>query len=337
MGPGMDLAMSLAGVLLVVVVIIAAQLWATSKATKTLEGSVTKSADEYIIQNEHLRAQITELTNSANAQTVRTGRLDVQLKESQAGLEAKARELSAAVEALSEESRRLAEARSALKNAQRDVAFARNEIETEKQRNARLTLQLADEARNRQIAERNLKDSLQREVVVTNKLKTLQSPTNDKPPLITISDAAFRTFKEGSAEIQPELQQYLANLTKELYITRSRYGADVVEIAGHTDELRLGPSKRQGCNIDKELLEVLNGRRDIKSLVPCDNVGLGMARAVAVVNELKSLGVEKDFVLLPLSAGPTIDTGDKLASGDQSGISNPARRRIEIRLRRHGE
>jgi hypothetical protein len=56
-----------------------------------------------------------------------------------------------------------------------------------------------------------------------------------------------------------------------------------------------------------------------------------------VVNELKKLGLGAQFTLLPLSAGSVIGVNGMLAAGDQLVISDPSRRRIEIRLRRFGE
>ncbi len=164
-------------------------------------------------------------------------------------------------------------------------------------------------------------------------MKSIENKLNDKPPLITVSDAKFHTFEEGSAVISVELRELLANIAKQLYALRDRYQANVVEIIGHTDEVRFGSTKRQ-CNLDDSLLEVLNGRKDTRALLPCDNVGLGMARATAVVDELKRLGLGRDFVLLPLSSGAAIDTNETIASGSQMSTSLPARRRIEIRLRR---
>ncbi len=62
-----------------------------------------------------------------------------------------------------------------------------------------------------------------------------------------------------------------------------------------------------------------------------------MARATAVVEELKRLGLQNDFTIVPLSAGSAIDLDGSLAPGNQYGVPVPDRRRIEIRLRRTGE
>jgi len=85
------------------------------------------------------------------------------------------------------------------------------------------------------------------------------------------------------------------------------------------------------------LLEVLNGRKEAKVLAACDNVALGMARAAAVVNEFRKLGLTKDFTLLALSAGPAISMEEALSPGNRGRTADPARRRIEIRLKRRGE
>jgi flagellar motor protein MotB len=187
------------------------------------------------------------------------------------------------------------------------------------------------------MADISIQGAKQRIASLVEQQKQLESRLNDRPPLITISDARFRTFEEASAEISPELSQFLRTLVPTLYKLREQYGAHVVEVTGHTDEIRIGASRRQSCNLDQELLPTVNGKKPARLLEACDNVGLGMARATAVVNELRSLGLASSFWLLPLSAGQAIDTDGTLATGAQVVTSSPARRRIEIRLRRLGE
>jgi hypothetical protein len=64
-----------------------------------------------------------------------------------------------------------------------------------------------------------------------------------------------------------------------------------------------------------------------------DNVGLGMARAVAVARALKAAGVDKGWTIVPLSAGPFLKPNDQVTDGKRKG-ADEAERRIEIRLRR---
>ena len=108
------------------------------------------------------------------------------------------------------------------------------------------------------------------------------------------------------------------------------YRVDVIEVVGHTDEL--GIAARPSI-LDKELLPILRGDGDIKKLVPGDNAGLGLARAVAIVDVLKRDGRLKEFRILPLSGAQLVQTDETLSTGVQTG-ADPKRRRIEIRMRK---
>jgi hypothetical protein len=116
-----------------------------------------------------------------------------------------------------------------------------------------------------------------------------------------------------------------------LLLERARqYGVTTIEVIGHTDEQKIAP---RNSNLDALLLDtVRNNAGNVSSLVPADNAGLGLARATAVVQVLLSDERLKGYTLLPLSGGHLIAVDDRLTSG--GGGDDPARRRIEIRLRR---
>jgi hypothetical protein len=61
-----------------------------------------------------------------------------------------------------------------------------------------------------------------------------------------------------------------------------------------------------------------------------------MARAVSVVVALKRLGLDRQFSIIPLSAGQAVDIGDTVPTGLEP-ADDRRRRRIEIRLRRTRE
>ena len=158
---------------------------------------------------------------------------------------------------------------------------------------------------------------------------------NDKPPLLKVNDErGVSIFAQGSAEPTPTLLQWLNAVYPVLIENGAKYGTNVIEVTGHTDELPVGQVMQERKNLDKSLLGVLNGRERSADLGACDNVGLGMARAAAVVAELTRLGLARQFTILPLSAGPSINVDGTLAEGLALPASEPARRRIEIRLRR---
>lgn len=160
----------------------------------------------------------------------------------------------------------------------------------------------------------------------------LPKPDGHKwPPIINLSDAAGYNFEVGSAELSPEFKLKLGGPITRLILDRARqYDTDVIEVVGHTDEQPIG---LRPSNLDTGLVPVLNGTADVASLVPADNAGLGLARAVSVVGLLRQNPQFSQYKLLPLSGAQLINNNGSLAT---TGI--PAdlrqRRRIEIRLRK---
>jgi endonuclease YncB( thermonuclease family) len=122
-------------------------------------------------------------------------------------------------------------------------------------------------------------------------------------------------------------------VTERLLQIIKEYDVNVIEVIGHTDEQAI---VERPSNLDKGLLPVLQGHTTVDALIPADNAGLGLARAVSVVGILtqdKRLG---GYRILPYSGAQIIDLGDKLSDGSSTGDVQK-RRRIEIRLRRAEE
>jgi hypothetical protein len=71
----------------------------------------------------------------------------------------------------------------------------------------------------------------------------------------------------------------------------------------------------------------------VSSLVPADNAGLGLARAVSVVSVLRHDPRLANYKLIPLSGAQLVNTDETLATQGAHG-DIPQRRRIEIRLRK---
>lgn len=107
------------------------------------------------------------------------------------------------------------------------------------------------------------------------------------------------------------------------------YGADIVEVIGHTDEQ---PISRTNSNLDKNAIAVLSATKSVTALEPADNAGLGLARAISVANVLRDNHELSGITVLPLSAAQLILPGDRLTSGQAGNVET--RRRIEIRIRR---
>lgn len=149
------------------------------------------------------------------------------------------------------------------------------------------------------------------------------------PPIIRLREADGYVFPSATNRISTEFAQRLrAEVVPLIERYAEEYDADVVEVIGHTDERPIGGRS----NLDEALGEYLTG--DYRPLRPADNVGLAFARAAAVARRLAPLLEERGYLVLALSAGQTLLPGDGgLADGSDPG-DNPARRTIEIRLRR---
>jgi hypothetical protein len=105
---------------------------------------------------------------------------------------------------------------------------------------------------------------------------------------------------------------------------------DVIEVVGHTDEQPIGVRL---SNLDQGLVPVLRSGAPIGSLVPADNAGLGLARAVSVVSVLRQSNLLAGYKLIPLSGAQLVNTDETLALAGMPGDIRE-RRRIEIRLRK---
>jgi outer membrane protein OmpA-like peptidoglycan-associated protein len=151
------------------------------------------------------------------------------------------------------------------------------------------------------------------------------------PPIITLSDDGF-SFAVNSADLTPQFKQRLqTEVTNQVADLVKRYNVDVVEVVGHTDEQPIRSSRNS--TLDVQAISAMAGQTPIADLVPFDNAGLGMARAIAVANALEATNKLGGIKILPLSGAQMIMPGDRLADGTETGDARD-RRRIEIRVRR---
>lgn len=152
---------------------------------------------------------------------------------------------------------------------------------------------------------------------------------HDWPPIINLDDAKKNYFQSGSAELTGTFAQLLdTTITDEIASNLSLYGANIVEVIGHTDEQ---PVARGKSNLDDTIINAIDGKLPVSALLPADNAGLGLARAIAVANVLKANPKLKDATILPMSAAQLILPGDTITSGQRGAVES--RRRIEIRVR----
>jgi flagellar motor protein MotB len=152
------------------------------------------------------------------------------------------------------------------------------------------------------------------------------------PPIIRLSEADGNFFQTGSAELSPEFRDRLMTATPgQILALIKKYDVDVIEVVGHTDEQPVG--LRQS-NLDRDLVPVLKNYADVSSLVPADNAGLGLARAVSVVSVLGRSTLLAGYKMIPLSGAQLVNTDETLALDGSLPGDIRERRRIEIRLRK---
>ena len=161
--------------------------------------------------------------------------------------------------------------------------------------------------------------------------RTLPGGGYDQPPIISLRESQGYHFVSGSAELSDEFKERLGgDVTDRILEIANYYGLDVIEVIGHTDEVPVGTA---ASNLDAHLLPFLRGEAPVQQLSFSDNAGLGIARAAAVVKEIRKNPRLLGFSAIPLSAGQAVLSDGSLASGADRRGSEEDRRRIEIRLR----
>jgi outer membrane protein OmpA-like peptidoglycan-associated protein len=151
----------------------------------------------------------------------------------------------------------------------------------------------------------------------------------DQPPIITISEAQVYSFPSGEATISAPFRQLLLHsVAPQLEELGTRYRCDIIEVIGHTDEQRV----QERSNLDIALLPHFHGRPSM--LRPGSNADLGLMRAWAVIEVLKDDFRLRNKTFHGYSAGQSLLPNGQLATPQFPPADNPARRRIEIRLRR---
>jgi len=93
------------------------------------------------------------------------------------------------------------------------------------------------------------------------------------------------------------------------------------------------PKEQKTSNLDQFAILAVNGETD-QVLIPVDNAGLGLARALEVARVLREQPELKGVKVVPLSAGQLMRKGDLLSPGGGATLNDRDRRRIEIRVRR---
>jgi outer membrane protein OmpA-like peptidoglycan-associated protein len=151
------------------------------------------------------------------------------------------------------------------------------------------------------------------------------------PPIINLSEAGGYYFATGSADLTPSFAFKLRTAVVDRLIEIAEsYDVDVIEVIGHTDEQ---PVTSKPSNLDRNLPSVMQGVSSLDMLQWGDNAGLGLARALAVVELLSNDFRLRNFRILPLSAAQLTGIDGRLTHWDNQGDVQE-RRRIEIRMRK---
>jgi hypothetical protein len=188
------------------------------------------------------------------------------------------------------------------------------------------------------LAERSMTKLSPAEIVaLIEKALPLARPSGDDskghnwPPIINLSEAGGYYFAAGSADLTPSFAAALRTAVVErLLQIAAAFDVDVIEVIGHTDEQ---PVTGHISNLDRRLASVTLSEGGAVGLQWADNAGLGLARALAVVELLSGDARLRGFTILPLSAAQLIDTDGRLTHWDgKSDVRE--RRRIEIRMRK---
>jgi outer membrane protein OmpA-like peptidoglycan-associated protein len=153
------------------------------------------------------------------------------------------------------------------------------------------------------------------------------------PPIISLSEADGYYFAKGKADLSSQFERKLREkIVPSLIQLATKFRCDIIEVTGHTDEQAIAA---RNSNLDQELLPVLRGSSQVSTLIPSDNAGLGLSRAVAVARMLMGDQRLDAYRVLPMSAGQLIDVGERVTVGINGDVKQ--RRRIEIRLRRSSQ
>jgi outer membrane protein OmpA-like peptidoglycan-associated protein len=158
-----------------------------------------------------------------------------------------------------------------------------------------------------------------------------QKNAHNWPPIINLSEAAGYFFASGSAELTPNFAAKLRTVVIDrLLEIAASFDVDVIEVIGHTDEQ---PISSRVSNLDRSLASVTLGTSGADVLQWGDNAGLGLARALAVVELLSADLRLRNFRILPLSAAQLIGIDGRITRWDGHGDVQE-RRRIEVRMRK---
>ena len=167
-----------------------------------------------------------------------------------------------------------------------------------------------------------------------NKSGTIETEIpKDAPPIIVIQDTGTYQFQSGSAEVPPALANFIQQeLVAKIAANAKEYQINTIEIIGHTDGQVNGAVI---SNLDQNLEEVASNQIPFSKLSAGSNVDLGLMRALAVMNLLRTIPSLQNIEFRAYSAAQLVSPQGGLSPINRS--SDSSRRRIEIRFTRLGK
>lgn len=146
-------------------------------------------------------------------------------------------------------------------------------------------------------------------------------------PIIIDEQSGNFKFKSGSAELNTDLKNYIAQkIIPSIERISKTHDIEFIQVIGHTDGQEIGSVG----NLDKMLEKVANRQASVTTLKAGSNTDLGLIRALAVIQEIQKDNQLKNIEFRAYSAAQLYLPSGKLASLDRK--NNEDRRRIEIRF-----
>lgn len=170
-------------------------------------------------------------------------------------------------------------------------------------------------------------------LVLTIAISALARASNEKPPLLRLTEQDSFRFQTGSYNLTPAFRAALDQRIPEISQTINKYRIDSVEVIGHTD----GQPSPGTSNLDV-LMPNAGNAMNLNGYVSGSNTDLGLLRALAVSNYLRAKldpNGAKGLVIRPYSAGSLISSDGLFSPADAQDRAD--RRRIELRFTRQEE
>lgn len=170
-------------------------------------------------------------------------------------------------------------------------------------------------------------------LLLTIAVAALARASNEKPPLLRLTEQESFRFPTGSHALSPAFLQALDRRIPEIRTILTRYRIDSIEVIGHTD----GQPAPGSSNLDT-LMPRATHSAPLPDFRHGSNTDLGLLRALAVARHLRARldpDGRQGLIIRPYSAGSLIGTDGSYDPADMRDRAD--RRRIDVRFTRREE